>query len=133
RADDFGKTCMNIVSGIKAGDYVHAVREDPKRPGLLYAGTEHGIYVSFDHGDHWQSLSLNLADTQVSDIVVETHDLVIATHGRSFYVLDDIDVLRQITPDIARSAVHLYQPREVIRSVNQAAFYYYLKEPAEKV
>src|SRR5438874_1089336 len=64
RTDDFGKTWMKIVSGIKAGDYVHAVREDPKRPGLLYAGTEHGIYVSFDNGDNWQSLSLNLPDTQ---------------------------------------------------------------------
>jgi hypothetical protein len=100
---------------------------------LLYAGTEHGIYVSFDNGDHWQSLSLNLPDTQVSDIVVETHDVVIATHGRSFYILDDVDVLRQLTPEIAAAPIHLYQPREAIRSVNQAAFYYYLKEPADKV
>src|SRR5438067_769177 len=133
RTDEFGKTWMKIVSGIKAGDYVHAVREDTQRPGLLYAGTEHGIYVSFDHGDNWQSLSLNLPDMQVSDIVVETHDLVIATHGRSFYVLDDIDVLRQLTPEVANASVHLYQPREAIRSVNQAAVYYYLKSPAEKV
>src|SRR5205085_10587581 len=108
-------------------------REDTKRPGLLYAGTEHGIYVSFDNGDNWQSLSLNLPDTQVSDIVVEAHDLVIATHGRSLYVLDDIDVLRQLTPEVANVSVHLYQPREAIRSVNQAAIYYYLKSPAEKV
>jgi photosystem II stability/assembly factor-like uncharacterized protein len=133
RTDDFGKTWTKIVNGIKPGDYVHAVREDPKRPGLLYAGTEHGIYVSFDNGDHWQTLSLNLPDTQVSDIVVEAHDLVIATHGRSMYVLDDIDVLRQINPEIAASSIHLFQTREAIRSVNQAAFYYYLKQPAEKV
>src|SRR5947207_13654140 len=86
----------------------------PKRPGLLYAGTEHGIYVSFDNGDNWQSLSLNLPDTQVSDIVVEAHDLVIATHGRSFYVLDDIDVLRQLTPDVANPPVHLYHQREAL-------------------
>ncbi|HXT63599.1 MAG TPA: hypothetical protein VN696_11245 [Pyrinomonadaceae bacterium] len=109
------------------------MREDTKRAGLLYAGTEHGIYVSFDNGDHWQTLSLNLPDTQVSDIVVEGHDLVIATHGRSMYVLDDVDVLRQLTPDIAQSSVHLYQTREAIRSVNQAAIYYFLKQPAEKV
>src|SRR6185295_13609991 len=115
------------------GDYVHAVREDTRRPGLLYAGTEHGIYVSFDNGGHWQTLSLNLPDTQVSDIIVEAHEVVIATHGRSFYVLDDVDVLRQLTPDIAAAAIHLYQPHEAIRSVNQPTFYYYLKEPAEKV
>jgi photosystem II stability/assembly factor-like uncharacterized protein len=133
RTDDYGKTWAKIVNGIKAGDYVHAVREDTKRQGLLYAGTEHGIYVSFDNGSNWQPLSLNLPDTQVSDIVVEEHDVVIATHGRSFYVLEDVDVLRQIRPEIARSAMHLYQPRETIRSVNQAAIYYYLKEPAEKV
>ena len=133
RTDDYGKSWTKLVNGIKAGDYVHAVREDPKRPGLLYAGTEHGIYVSFDNGDHWQSLSLNLPDTQVSDIVVETHDVVIATHGRSFYILDDVDVLRQLSPEIAVAPIHLYQPREAIRSVNQAAFYYYLKDSAEKV
>jgi photosystem II stability/assembly factor-like uncharacterized protein len=133
RTDDYGKSWTKIINGIKADDYVHAVREDPKRPGLLYAGTEHGIYVSFDNGDHWQSLSLNLPDTQVSDIVVEAHDVVIATHGRSLYILDDVDVLRQLAPEIAGAAIHLYQPREAIRSVNQAAFYYYLKEPAEKV
>jgi photosystem II stability/assembly factor-like uncharacterized protein len=133
RTDDYGKTWTTIVNGIKAGDYVHAVREDTKRQGLLYAGTEHGIYISFNNGENWQSLSLNLPDTQVSDIAVEDHDLVIATHGRSFYVLEDIDVLRQMTPEIARAAVHLYQPREATRSVNQAAIYYFLKEPAEKV
>jgi photosystem II stability/assembly factor-like uncharacterized protein len=133
RTDDYGTTWTKIVNGIKAGDYVHAVREDSKRQGLLYAGTEHGIYISFDNGNFWQSLSLNLPDTQVSDIAVEANDVVIATHGRSFYVLEDVEVLRQLTPEIAASATHLYQPHEAIRSVNQAAFYYYLKQPAEKV
>src|SRR5436190_1460872 len=133
RTDDYGKTWTKIVNGIKPGDYIHAVREDTKRAGLLYAGTEHGIYISFDNGENWQSLSLNLPDTQVSDIVVEAHELVIATHGRSMYVLDDLDVLRQITPEVASAPIHLYQPREAIRSVNQAAVYYYLKQPAEKV
>jgi photosystem II stability/assembly factor-like uncharacterized protein len=133
RTADYGKSWTKIVKGIKPGDYVHAVREDTKRPGLLYAGTEHGIYISFDDGENWQTLSLNLPDTQVSDIAVEAHDLVIATYGRSFYVLDDVDVLRQLTPEVARSPIHLYQPREVIRSVNQAAIYYYLRQPAEKV
>src|SRR4029077_8480882 len=96
RTDDYGKTWKTIINGIRGDDYVHAVREDTKRPGLLYAGAEHGIYISFDDGDHWQSLSLNLPDTQVSDIEVMPDDLVIATHGRSMWVLEDIAPLRQV-------------------------------------
>src|SRR5204863_8555352 len=116
RTDDYGKSWTKIVNGIKAGDYVHAVREDTRRPGLLYAGTEHGIYVSFDNGDHWQSLSLNLPDTQVSDIVVEDHDVVIATHGRSMWALDNVAPIRQLTPDVARTAaLHLFAPEEATR------------------
>ena len=133
RTRDYGKSWTRIVRGIRAGDYVHAVREDTQRAGLLYAGTEHGIYVSFDDGENWQPLSLNLPDTQVSDIVVEQKDLVIATHGRSLYVLDDIGALRQLTPEIARASAHLFRPSDAVRSVNQASFDYYLKEPAEKV
>jgi hypothetical protein len=109
------------------------VREDPKRQGLLYAGTEHGIYVSFDDGTNWQSLLLNLPDTQVPDIVVEENDLVIATHGRSFYILDDIAVLRQLKQEYATANAHLFQPRTVIRSISQAAVDYFLKKPAEKI
>jgi photosystem II stability/assembly factor-like uncharacterized protein len=133
KTHDYGKTWTKIVSGIRADDYVHAVREDPKRPGLLYAGTEHGIYVSFDDGENWQSLSLNLPDTQVPDLVVEENDLVIATHGRSFYVLDDIGLLRQLTTEYANADIHLFQPGTAIRSVSQAAIDYNLKKPAEKV
>ena len=133
RTRDYGKTWTKVVTGIRGDDYVHVVREDRKRGGLLYAGTEHGIYVSFDDGENWQSLSLNLPDTQVSDIVVEENDLVIATHGRSFYVMEDLGALRQLTPEIAAASVHLYQPRDAIRGVNQASFDYYLKSPADKV
>jgi photosystem II stability/assembly factor-like uncharacterized protein len=133
KTHDYGKTWTKIVSGIRQDDYVHAVREDPKRPGLLYAGTEHGIYVSFDDGNNWQSLSLNLPDTQVPDLVVEENDLVIATHGRSFYVLDDIGLLRQLTAEFASADVHLFQPRTAIRSVSQAAIDYNLKKPADKI
>ena len=133
KTHDYGKTWTKIVAGIRSDDYVHAVREDPKRPGLLYAGAEHGIYVSFDDGANWQSLSLNLPDTQVPDLVVEENDLVIATHGRSFYILDDIGVLRQLTPEYASADVHLFQPRTAIRSVNQVAIDYSLKKPADKV
>ncbi|HSB11705.1 MAG TPA: glycosyl hydrolase [Blastocatellia bacterium] len=133
KTDDYGKTWTKIVNGIPASDYVHAVREDPKRQGLLYAGTEHGIYVSFDDGANWQSLLLNLPDTQVPDLIVEENDLVIATHGRSFFVLDDIGVLRQLAPEVASADLHLFQMRAAIRSVNQAAIDYYLKNPADKI
>ncbi len=134
RTDDFGRTWTKIVGGIRADDYVHAVREDPKRPGLLYAGTEHGIYVSFDDGERWQSLLLNLPDTQVSDLVVEAHDLVIATHGRSFYALDNIAPLRQLTPDVSRTpTLYVYAPEEATRRARPVAIDYYLKNKADKM
>ncbi|HEX7118872.1 MAG TPA: hypothetical protein VF212_08800 [Longimicrobiales bacterium] len=134
RTHDFGESWTPIVNGIRENDFVHAVREDPKRKGLLYAGTEHGVYVSFDDGDHWQSLSLELPDVAVHDLVVEEKDLVIATHGRSFYVLDDIAPLRQLTPEVASADVHLYRPSDAMRSVDRGvAVYYYLAEPADEV
>src|SRR5262249_643040 len=107
--DDYGKSWKKIVNGIAPDDFVHAVREDAKRQGLLYAGTEHGVMVSFDDGANWQSLSLNLPDTEVPDLVVEGNDLVIATHGRSFYVLDNIGPLREMSPRVMSSAVYLFQ------------------------
>ncbi len=130
KTTDYGKTWARIVNGIRPDDFVHAVREDGKRPGLLFAGTEHGIYLSFDAGARWQSLSLNLPDVQVSGLVVEAHDLVIATHGRSFYVLDDIDSLRQLTPEVTSAPTHLFQPRDGVRRVYPAVFDYYLRQPA---
>ena len=84
RTHDFGKTWTKVVAGIAANDYVCTVREDPTRKGLLYAGTEHGFYISYDDGDHWHSLRLNLPDTQVSDIWLDGNDITIATHGRGF-------------------------------------------------
>jgi photosystem II stability/assembly factor-like uncharacterized protein len=133
KTDDYGKTWKTIVNGIAKDDYVHAVREDTKRPGLLYAGTEHGIYISYDDGANWQSLSLNLPDTQVSDIAVQDHDLVIATHGRSFYVLDNISPLRQLTPEVlATTSLHLYTPENPIRRVQPLAIDYFLKTKADK-
>ncbi len=85
-------------------DYVHAVREDPTRRGLLYAGTQHGVYISYDDGDHWESLSLNLPDVPVADLVVEDERARRSrTHGRGFYVLDNIAPLRQMTPAISAS------------------------------
>lgn len=133
KTHDFGKTWAKIVNGISSDDFVHVTREDPKRAGLLYAGTEHGIYVSFDDGANWQSLRLNLPDTQVADLTIEGNDLVIATHGRSFWVLDDIDILRQLQPGLSASAVHLFTPDEAIRSLHPAAIDYYLHKDANKV
>ncbi len=133
KTHDYGKTWNKIVGGISETDFAQAVREDPRRRGLLYAGTEHGIYVSFDDGEHWRSLSLNLPDTQVPNIVVEQDDLVIATHGRSFYVLDGIGMIRQMSPEVTRRASYLFEPRPVIRSVYPAVIDYYLAQAAAKV
>jgi len=133
KTSDYGKTWTAIMNGIPANDYVHAVREDPGRPGLLFAGTEHGIYVSFDDGAQWQSIALNLPDTQVSDIVIEGKDVVIATHGRSFYILDDITPLRQLTPAVVTEDLHLFQPPAAERNVGPARIGYYLSKPVDKI
>jgi photosystem II stability/assembly factor-like uncharacterized protein len=115
KTSDSGKTWTAITTGIPEGAYVHAVREDPKKRGLLYAGTELGIYVSFDDGAHWQPLQLNLPVTPIHDLVVKDDDLVVATHGRSFWVLDDITPLRLVTPQSAQSDWILYQPQTALR------------------
>ena len=133
KTSDYGKTWSKIVNGIPENDFVHAVREDTVRRGLLFAGTEHGIYVSFDDGAQWQSLALNLPDTQVSDLVIEDNDLVIATHGRSFYILDNITPLRQLTPAVISSNSYLFKPAAAQRNVGPAHISYFLKQPAEKV
>jgi photosystem II stability/assembly factor-like uncharacterized protein len=133
KTSDYGKTWTKIINGIPENDFVHAVREDTARRGLLFAGTEHGIYVSFDDGAQWQSLLLNLPDTQVSDLVIEGNDLVIATHGRSFYVLDNIGPLRQLTPAVLSSNTFLFKPNTARRNVDQGRISYFLKQPAEKV
>ena len=134
RTDDYGRTWTKIVDGIGTRDFARAIREDPKRPGLLFAGTEHGIHVSFDNGARWQSLALDLPATPVHDLVVKDDDLVIATHGRSMYVLANISVLRQLTPAVSQSEMFLFDPADVMRSVNPGATIdFYLKQPAEKV
>src|SRR5205823_3612900 len=122
RTHDFGKTWTKIVAGIAANDYACSVREDPTRKGLLYAGTEHGFYVSRDDGDHWQSLRLNLPDTQVSDIWVEANDVTISTMGRGFYVLDGLAAIRQYGA-AATSApdAYLFKPGDAIRAGGTAS------------
>jgi hypothetical protein len=132
RTHDFGRTWTKITTGLPAGDYVHSVREDPTRRGLLYAGTQHGFYLSYDDGDHWQPLSLNLPDVQVSDIWVEDNSIAIATHGRGFYILDDVAPLRQHGQETAGD-FHLYKPGAVIRGAGAAAIPYLLNRQAEKL
>jgi photosystem II stability/assembly factor-like uncharacterized protein len=112
---DSGKTWTIITNGIPEGAYVHAVREDPKRRGLLYAGTETGVYFSLDDGAHWQSLQLNLPNSPVHDLVIKDDDLIVATHGRSFWVLDDLTPLRQLDLKLAQASMVLYQPQTAIR------------------
>ncbi len=112
---DYGKTWTKIITGLPDNSYVHAVKEDPKRKGLLFAGTETGIYVSFDDGAHWQSLKLNLPQTPIHDLTVKDDDLVVATHGRSFWVLDDIAPIRQMTATTANEDAHLFQPAPAVR------------------
>ncbi len=115
RTRDGGKTWTEIVNGIPGGAPVDAVREDPKRQGLLFAGTETQVYVSFDDGDNWQSLRLNMAPSSVRDLIVHDDDLIAATHGRGFWILDDITPLRQITAEVSASAAFLYKPQAATR------------------
>ena len=133
KTEDYGQHWTKIITGIPANDFVRVVREDRVRPGLLYAGTEHSIYVSDDDGAHWTSLAFNLPDTQVADIEVQKNDLLIATHGRSFYILDNIDWLRQTTPETKNEPVYLFNPSLAIRNVDDAVVDYYLAKPADKV
>ena len=112
---DYGKTWSMVAAGIPDGAYVHAVREDPKRKGLLYAGTETGMFVSFDGGAHWQSLQLNLPTVPVHDLVIKNDDLVVATHGRSFWVLDDLGPLREWNAQTADRDAVLFVPESAAR------------------
>ena len=115
RTRDSGKTWTEIVTGIPANENVNAVREDPKRRGLLFAGTERAVYVSFDDGDHWQSLRLNMPASSVRDVIIKDNDLAAATHGRGFWILDDITPLRQIDPQVTSAPANLFKPEAAIR------------------
>lgn len=110
KTSDYGQTWTKLTNGIPDGSFVRAVREDPKKRGLLYAGTENGVFVSFNDGADWRSIKLNLPTTPVHDLAVKDNDLVVATHGRSFWILDDISPLRQFSEDITKKDVHLYAP-----------------------
>jgi len=115
KTHDYGQTWTRIANGIPDGAYVRSVREDPRVKGLLYAGTELGVYFSADDGAHWQSLQLNLPMTPIHDLAVKDDDLIAATHGRAFWILDDVTPLRQATASIVQQAFHVYQPQPAIR------------------
>ncbi|MBS1707484.1 MAG: glycoside hydrolase [Armatimonadetes bacterium] len=157
RTRDFGKTWTKIVNGIPGKDsdmsFARVIKSDPVRKGLLFLCTESFVYVSFDDGDHWQSLALNQPNTSYRDMVIKGNDLVVGTYGRSFWILDDISPLREVTGAIANQAAHLFKPGNAVRvrrNVNGdtpyppevthadnpplgAVLYYWLAKPATKV
>ncbi|HEX2723007.1 MAG TPA: glycosyl hydrolase, partial [Gemmatimonadaceae bacterium] len=153
RTSDYGATWQLMTTGIPPSEFVRVVREDPARRGLLFAGTERGVWVSFDDGKMWQTLRKNLPIVPVHDLAVKEGDLIAATHGRSFWILDDLSALRQMTPAITTSQSHLFKPRDVYRTnffggggtgasgdhptgqnpPSGAIVYYWLKSPAKTV
>ena len=122
KTGDYGKTWREITGGIGSEDFTRVIREDPERPGLLYAGTEFGLYVSFDDGEAWQKLQLNLPVAPLYDLAVKGDELVACTHGRSFWVLDDVTPLRQANERIAESSAHLFRPKDTHQDVEPAIF-----------
>jgi photosystem II stability/assembly factor-like uncharacterized protein/flagellar hook assembly protein FlgD len=133
RTRDYGKTWTKIVIGINDGHFARSVREDIVRPGLLFLGTEHGVYVSFDAGDKWQPLQLNLPDTPIRDLVVKDNDVVLGTHGRGFWILDDIGPLRQLTAETMKQQAIFFQPADATHGVTDAVFQYYLTDNKDSV
>ncbi len=117
RTRDAGKSWTEITNGLPKGIYVQTVKEDPERRGLLFAGTERAVYVSFDDGDHWQSLQLNLPPASMRDLAIHGNDLIVATHGRGFWVIDNMSALRQINNDTAQARAVLFQPAEAIQVI----------------
>jgi hypothetical protein len=148
---DGGKSWQLITRGLPDNEPINAVREDPTRKGLLFAGSENAVYVSFDDGERWQSLRLNMPATSIRDLVIKDDDLVVGTHGRGFWILDGINPLRQLTESVARSSAILYKPATTWRvrwnmytdtpfpqeepagenPPDGAAIHYYLQEPAK--
>jgi photosystem II stability/assembly factor-like uncharacterized protein len=124
KTSDYGKTWKKIVKGLPDNSFTRVIREDPHRKGLLYAGTETGLHVSFDDGENWQSLQLNLPVVPITDLVIQKRDkdLVVATQGRSFWILDDLNVLHQMKDEVAKADAHLFKPEDAYRTVGGGGF-----------
>lgn len=154
KTTDYGKSWTRIVNGIKGDHFARVIREDPVRRGLLFAGTERGAYVSFDDGQNWQWLQKNLPLVPVHDLTIKDNDVILATHGRSFWIMDDISALRQYQPAFADKGAHLFKPADAYRTQWSGGFggggrggasqvganppsgaiiYYTLKSPNQKV
>ncbi len=115
RTHDAGATWTEVTEGIPNNENTNVVREDPERKGLLFAGTERAVYVSFDDGDHWQSLRLNMGASSIRDLIIKSDDLCVATHGRGFWILDNITPLRQLQPSITKAPAILFRPQTALR------------------
>jgi len=148
KTEDFGRTWEKITNGIPDNTFVRVVREDPERKGLLYAGTETGVFISFDDGKNWQSLQLNLPVVPIRDMVVKEDDLIAATHGRAFWILDDLTPLHQLTDDVLEADFFLFTPRSSYRMggygypssdmgenppAGSVIYYYFKEKPEEEV
>ncbi|MFN0178517.1 MAG: WD40/YVTN/BNR-like repeat-containing protein [Gemmatimonadales bacterium] len=132
KTKDYGRTWTKIVAGIRADAYVHAVREDPSRPGLLYAATQHGVYLSYDDGASWQPINQNLPDVPVADLIVEGNELVIGTHGRGFWVLDNIAPIRQASPAVLAKDLAVFRAPAALRSGPTVVLSWWRKAPAKE-
>ncbi len=115
KTTDYGKNWTKIVGGIGADEPARVIREDPNREGLLYAGTEFGMYLSFDDGAHWQPFQLNLPNTPITDFTIHQKDLIVSTQGRSFWILDNLTPLHQWRDQVAQAPAHLFKPRDAVR------------------
>jgi photosystem II stability/assembly factor-like uncharacterized protein len=133
RTTDYGRTWTRIDRGITPTEFTRAIREDPDRPGLLFAGTERGVWVSLDDGGAWHRLQLNLPPVPVHGLVVKDGDVVVGTHGRGFWILDDISPLRQLQDEVLAKEAHLFQPRDAYRTFGGATIHYWLKRGGQRV
>ena len=133
KTHDYGKTWTKIVSGIQDGHFARAIREDHIREGLLFLATEHGVYFSLNDGELWQSIQLELPDTPIRDLVIKDNDVVLGSHGRGFWILDDIQPIRQYRPDMKNQSALLFKPADAIRGISEASVQYYLKEQLDTI
>ena len=132
KTDDFGASWTRIVDGIRDDAYVNSIREDPNRAGLLYAGTNHGVYISYDDGSSWQELNPDLPDMPITDVIPEHDELAMASHGRGFWILDNVAPLRQLTPETTAQDLVLFDPAAAYRSANGVVLSWWLgDEPGE--